>query len=61
MIDPTLYLKDILEAMEAIERFVEGMEFEDFKMDGKASSAAIRKFEKCETNSFIFTEESDCR
>ena len=47
--------------MEAIERFVEGMEFEDFKMDDKASSAAIRKFEKCETNSFIFTEESDCR
>jgi len=45
MIDPTLYLKDILEAMEAIERFVEGMEFEDFKMDDKTSSAVIRKFE----------------
>ena len=45
MRDPTLYLKDILEAMEAIERFVEGMEFEDFKMDDKTSSAVIRKFE----------------
>jgi len=31
--------------MEAIERFVEGMEFEDFKMDDKTSSAVIRKFE----------------
>ena len=45
MRDPTLYLKDILEAMDAIERFVEGMEFEDFKMDDKTSSAVIRKFE----------------
>jgi Uncharacterized conserved protein len=45
MRDPTLYLKDILEAIDAIERFVEGMEFEDFKSDDKASSAVIRKFE----------------
>jgi uncharacterized protein with HEPN domain len=28
MRDPKLYLKDILEAMSAIERFVEGVEFE---------------------------------
>lgn len=40
-----LYLKDIFDAMEAIERFVEGMEFEDFKRDDKTSSAVIRKFE----------------
>ncbi|MCL0038464.1 DUF86 domain-containing protein [Thermodesulfovibrionales bacterium] len=40
-----LYLKDIFEAMEAIEGFVEGMEFEDFKSDDKTSSAVIRKFE----------------
>ena len=45
MRDPTLYLKDILEAMGVIERFVEGMEFEDFKIDDKTSSAVIRKFE----------------
>ncbi len=41
----TLYLKDILEAMESIEKFVEGMSFEDFRMDDKTSSAVIRKFE----------------
>jgi len=40
-----LYLKDILDAMEAIEGFVEGMEFEDLKGDDKTSSAVIRKFE----------------
>ena len=40
-----LYLKDILEAMDATEKFVEGMEFEDFKNDDKTSSAVIRKFE----------------
>jgi uncharacterized protein with HEPN domain len=28
MRDPKLYLKDVLKAMEAIERFVEGMESE---------------------------------
>lgn len=45
MRNPNLYLTDILEAMEAIGRFVEGMEFEDFKVDDKTSSAVIRKFE----------------
>lgn len=40
-----LYLKDIFQAMESIEKFVEGMEFEDFKRDDKTSSAVIRKFE----------------
>ncbi len=41
----SLYFKDILEAMAAIEKFVAGMEFEDFKNDDKTSSAVIRKFE----------------
>ncbi|MBW2039077.1 MAG: DUF86 domain-containing protein [Deltaproteobacteria bacterium] len=45
MRDPKLYLKDILEAMSAIERFVEGVEFEDFKVNDEKSSAVIRKFE----------------
>lgn len=45
MRDSKLYLKDILEAMEAIERFVEGIDFEEFKADDKTSSAVIRKFE----------------
>ncbi|MCL0035200.1 DUF86 domain-containing protein [Thermodesulfovibrionales bacterium] len=40
-----LYLKDIFEAMEAIEGFVKSMEFDDFKSDDKTSSAVIRKFE----------------
>lgn len=40
-----LYVKDIFQAMESIEKFVEGMEFEDFKRDDKTSSAVIRKFE----------------
>ena len=30
-----LYLKDILDAINAIEKFVEGMNFEDFKEDGR--------------------------
>lgn len=45
MRDPKLYLKDILDAMDAIEKFVEGMEFDEFKRDDKTSSAVIRKFE----------------
>jgi len=45
MRDYTLYLTDILKALEAIEGFVEGMKFEDFKKDDKTSSAVIRKFE----------------
>ena len=41
----SLYLKDILSAIDSIEKFVEGMEFEDFKQDDKTSSAVVRKFE----------------
>lgn len=41
-----LYLKDILEAMLAIEKFVEGeVKLEDFKANDEKSSAVIRKFE----------------
>jgi len=45
MRDSKLYLKDILDAMDSIELFVEGMDFEEFKKDDKTSSAVIRKFE----------------
>ncbi|GBE01644.1 hypothetical protein BMS3Abin08_01077 [bacterium BMS3Abin08] len=38
-------LKDILEAISAIERFVEGISFEDFKTNHEKTSAVIRKFE----------------
>ena len=45
MRDHKLYIKDIIEAIESIEIFIEGMNFEDFKQDDKTSSAAIRKLE----------------
>ena len=45
MRDPKLYLKDILEAMEAIERFVGGIDFETFEGDDMRVSAVIQKFE----------------
>ncbi|HHT9121038.1 MAG TPA: HepT-like ribonuclease domain-containing protein [Candidatus Hypogeohydataceae bacterium YC41] len=45
MRDPKLYLKDILEAIEAIESFVGGVDFETFKNDDMRASAIIRKFE----------------
>ena len=40
-----LYLVDILTAIESIERFVEGMTFEQFQQDDKTTSAVTRKFE----------------
>ena len=43
--DIKLYVKDILDAILAIEKFVEGMDFEEFREDDKTSSAVIRKFE----------------
>ena len=43
--DYRLFLRDILEAMEAIESFVEGMDYEDFIENDLVSSAVIRKFE----------------
>ena len=45
MRDHRLYVKDILDSAEAIENFVEGMDFEKFKADDKTTSAVIRKFE----------------
>ena len=40
-----LYLKDILAAMESIEQFVAGMDFEAFERDDKTASAVLRKLE----------------
>ena len=40
-----LYLKDILSAIESIEKFVKDMDFKKFERDDKTSSAVIRKFE----------------
>lgn len=41
MRDSKLYLKYILESMDAIDNFVEGMDFEEFQNDDKTSSAVI--------------------
>ncbi len=41
----TIYLEDILKAIESIGEFVESMEFEDFIEDDKTTSAVIRRFE----------------
>jgi len=43
--DITLYLKDILQAIDSIEKFVKDMNFEEFKNNDLVSSAVIRKFE----------------
>lgn len=43
--DETLYLKNMLLAMEAIEEFVKDMTYDDFIHDDRTSSAVIRKFE----------------
>ena len=40
-----LYLAVIVAAMDSIERFVEGLSFEEFQRDDKTASAVIRKFE----------------
>lgn len=45
MRNQNLYLKDILTAIAAIEEFVKGMDFDEFKEDDKTQSAVIRKFE----------------
>ncbi len=45
MRDYTLYLKDILAAIESIECFIAGMDLETFQADDKTSSAVMRKLE----------------
>jgi uncharacterized protein with HEPN domain len=41
--DTTLYIKDILAAVDSIEKFVDSMDFETFHDDDKTLSAVIRK------------------
>jgi len=45
MRDYTLYLKNILAAIESIERFTAGMDLDAFQADDKTTSAMIRKLE----------------
>jgi uncharacterized protein with HEPN domain len=43
--DSSLYIKDILAAIDSIETFVGAMDFESFQADDKTQSAVIRKLE----------------
>jgi uncharacterized protein with HEPN domain len=43
--DLSLYLKDILQAIESIEAFTAGMDYDAFFADDKTTSAVIRKLE----------------
>lgn len=45
MRDSSLYIKDILAAIESIETFIGAMDFEAFQADDKTQSAVIRKLE----------------
>ena len=45
MRDYTLYLKDILAAIESIEDFIAGMDLDTFQIDDKTTSAVMRKLE----------------
>ncbi len=45
MRDERTYIEDILEAIEAIGRFIEGMDFNAFFKDDKTVSAVLRKLE----------------
>jgi len=45
MRDYTLYLKDILAAIDSIERFTAGMDVDAFQADDKTTSAVMRKLE----------------
>lgn len=45
MRDCRLYLRDILAAIDSIEAFVEGMDWETFQADDKTASAVVRKLE----------------
>ncbi len=43
--DYRIYLKDILEAIEKIEEFIQDLNYKNFCQDDKTSSAVIRKLE----------------
>jgi uncharacterized protein with HEPN domain len=43
--DISLFLKDILDSISSIEKFIKNLSFNDFVNDDKTSSAVIRKIE----------------
>lgn len=45
MRDTSIYIKDIIAAIDSINQFVEGMTFKQFAKDDKTSSAVIQKLQ----------------
>ncbi|GIU72544.1 MAG: DUF86 domain-containing protein [Candidatus Nitrosocaldaceae archaeon] len=45
MRDSSLYIKDIIKAIDSIEEFIDNISFEEFKNDDLRASAVIRKLE----------------
>lgn len=45
MRDYSLYLRDIIDAMDAVKKFIEGIDLPAFQSNDLISSAVIRKFE----------------
>ena len=43
--DPVNFLKDILESIEKIEKFIKGLEFDDFSKDDKTIYAVLQALE----------------
>lgn len=43
--DYSIFIADIVKAMDDILNFVRGMSYEDFRADDKTASAVVRKFE----------------
>jgi len=43
--DYKIFIQDVLSAIDSINLFIEGMNYDSFKDDDKTSSAVIRKFE----------------
>jgi len=43
--DYSLFVKDILNSIDKIESFIEGMDFEEFMKDEKTKSAVVREIE----------------
>lgn len=45
MRDLSLYFSDIIDAIESINSFIQGLDFDEFAHDDKTVSAVVRKFE----------------
>ena len=43
--DPVLYLEDIVLSMKRVQEYIQGLDFQQFRMDYKTVDAVIRNFE----------------